>query len=84
MFYMDVNHQMCFQRKSDVPVAQTEHLYHLRLECMGHPEQEGYFKIIALELANRREELLADEEMYWKKDEILSDAEKARIEALDA
>ena len=82
MFYMDANHQMCFQRTSDLPAAQTEHLYHLRLECMGHPEQEGFFKIIALELENRREDLLADEQMYWMKDEILSDAEKARNEAL--
>jgi len=49
---------------------------------MGHPEQEGFFKIIALELENRKAELLADEEMYWMKDEILSDAEKARNEAL--
>ena len=29
MFYMDANHQMCFQRTSDLPQAQTEHLYHL-------------------------------------------------------
>ena len=82
MFYMDANHQMCFQRTSDLPQAQTEHLYHLRLECMGHPEQEGFFKLIALELASRREELLKDEEYYWMKDEILSDAEKARNDAL--
>ena len=82
MFYMDANHQMCFQRTSDLPAAKTEHLYYLRLECMGHPEQEGFYKIIALELASRKEELLAHEEMYWMKDEILSDAEKARNEAL--
>jgi hypothetical protein len=81
MFYMDANNQMCFQHISDLPAAQNEHLYHLRLECMGHP-QEGFFKIIALELENRREEMLADEEMYWIKDEILSDVEKARNEAL--
>ena len=49
---------------------------------MGHPEQEGFYKIIAVELAKRNEELLADEEMYWMKDEILLDAEKARLEAL--
>ena len=82
MFYMDANHQMCFQCTSDLPQAQTEHLYHLRLECMGHPEQEGYFKLIALELASRQQELLEHEEMYWMKDEILSDAEKARNDAL--
>ena len=32
MFYMDANHQMCFQRTTDLPATQTEHLYHLRLE----------------------------------------------------
>ena len=48
----------------------------------GIPSKRDFFKIIALELENRREELLADEEMYWMKDEILSDAEKARNEAL--
>ncbi|KAL4586416.1 hypothetical protein LXL04_011052 [Taraxacum kok-saghyz] len=82
MFYMDANFQMCFQRTSDLPAAPTEHLYHLRLECMGHPEQEGFFKIIAVELESRSQELLDHEEMYWMKDEILSDAEKARLEAL--
>lgn len=82
MFYMDANFQMCFQRTSDLSAAQTEHLYHLRLECMGHPEQEGFYKIISVELEERSAELLAHEEMYWMKDEILSDAEKARLEAL--
>ncbi|KAL4590854.1 hypothetical protein LXL04_003798 [Taraxacum kok-saghyz] len=82
MFYMDANFQMCFQRTSELPAAQTEHLYHLRLECIGHPKQEGFYKIISVELERRTVELLVHEEMYWMKDEILSDAEKARLEAL--
>ena len=69
---------MCFQRTSDLPKAQTEHLYHLRLECMGHKEQEGFHGLIALELETRRQELLQDD-YKWMKDEILDDAEKARI-----
>ena len=82
MFYMDANFQMCFQRTSDLLAAPTVHLYHLRLECMGHPEQEGFLKIIAVELERRKQELLDDEEMYWMKDQILADAERARLEAL--
>ena len=77
MFYMDANHQMCFQRTCDLPQAQTEHLYHLRLECMGHTEQEGFYKLIALELATRRQELLHDD-FKWMKYEIIEDADKAR------
>ena len=50
MFYMDSNHQMCFQRTSDLPKAQTEHLFHLHLECMGHEKQYGFHRLIALEL----------------------------------
>ena len=78
MFYMDANHHMCFQRTTDLRKAQTEHLYHLRLECMSHPEQDGFYGLIALELETRGQELLQDDEFQWMKDEILEDAEKAR------
>ena len=77
MFYMDSNHQMCFQRTSDLQKAQTEHLFHLRLECMGHKEEEGFHGLIALELETHLQELGLDD-FKWIKDEILSDADKAR------
>ena len=72
---------MCFQRTSDLPRAQTENLFHLRLECMGHVEQDGYHGLIALELVTRLEELGLDD-FKWIKPEIIRDAEKAKKFAL--
>ena len=80
IFYMDSNHQMCFQRTSDLLRAQTEHLFHLRLECMGHVEQDGYHVLIALELVTRLEELGLDG-FKWIKPEIINDAERAKKSA---
>ena len=74
---MDADHQMCFQRTSDLPKAPTEHVYHLRLECMGHEEQEGFQGLIAVEIESRPQELLHDD-FKWMKDEIMDDADKAR------
>ncbi|KAL4573531.1 hypothetical protein LXL04_020341 [Taraxacum kok-saghyz] len=78
MFYMDSNHQICFHRASNLPRAQIKHLFHLRLECMGHVEQDGFHGMIALKLETRLKELGLDD-FKWLKDEILSDVDKENL-----
>ena len=78
---MHGNHQMCFQRTSDLPRAQTEHLFHLRLECMAHQLQDGYHGLIALELVSHLKELGLDD-FKWIKPEIINVADKAKKFAL--
>ena len=43
---------------------------------MGHAEQDGFHRMIALELETRRQELLQDDEFQWMKDEILENVDK--------
>ncbi|CAI9286777.1 unnamed protein product [Lactuca saligna] len=62
IFYLDSQNQMCFQRTDDLPSAPTEHLFHLRLEGLGHYELErGYCELISLELSRRLDELKLDQ-----------------------
>nr|KAJ0202042.1 hypothetical protein LSAT_V11C600336070 [Lactuca sativa] len=64
MFYLDKNRRMCFQRTTEIPKAPTTHLVGLRQMCMSHQELSGEFYIlIAMELLNRRQELL--DSPYW-------------------
>nr|KAJ0196696.1 hypothetical protein LSAT_V11C700362690 [Lactuca sativa] len=59
MFYLDKNRKMCFQRTAEIPKAPTTHLVGLRKMCMSHQDLSGEFHIlIAMELLNRRQELL--------------------------
>nr|KAJ0198041.1 hypothetical protein LSAT_V11C700384070 [Lactuca sativa] len=64
MFYLDKNRKMCFQRTAEIPRAPTTHLVGLRQMCMSHQDLSGEFHIlIAMELLNRRQELL--DSPYW-------------------
>ncbi|KAL7602544.1 hypothetical protein Lser_V15G21881 [Lactuca serriola] len=64
MFYLDKNKRMCFQRTTEIPKAPTTHLVGLRQMCMSHQDLSGEFHIlIAMELLNRRQELL--DSPYW-------------------
>nr|KAJ0221449.1 hypothetical protein LSAT_V11C200050790 [Lactuca sativa] len=64
MFYLDKNMRMCFQRTFEIPKAPTTHLVGLRQMCMSHQDLSGEFHIlIAMELLNRRQELL--DSPYW-------------------
>nr|KAJ0188405.1 hypothetical protein LSAT_V11C900488240 [Lactuca sativa] len=64
MFYLDKNRRMCFQRTTEIPKAPTTHLVGLRKMCMSHQDLSGEFHIlIAMELLNRRQELL--DSPYW-------------------
>nr|KAJ0224146.1 hypothetical protein LSAT_V11C200097460 [Lactuca sativa] len=64
MFYLDKNRKMCFQRTAEIPKAPTTHLVGLRQMCMSHQDLSGEFHIlIAMELLNRRQELL--DSPYW-------------------
>nr|KAJ0208712.1 hypothetical protein LSAT_V11C400177180 [Lactuca sativa] len=64
MFYLDKNRKMCFQRTVEIPKAPTTHLIDLRQMCMSHQDLSGEFHIlIAMELLNRRQELL--DNPYW-------------------
>nr|KAJ0194309.1 hypothetical protein LSAT_V11C800413730 [Lactuca sativa] len=64
MFYLDKNKRMCFQRTAEIPKAPTTHLVGLRQMCMSHQDLSGEFHIlIAMELLNRRQELL--DSPYW-------------------
>nr|KAJ0188603.1 hypothetical protein LSAT_V11C900505350 [Lactuca sativa] len=64
MFYLDKNRKMCFQRTVEIPKAPTSHLIGLRQMCMSHQDLSGEFHIlIAMELLNRRQELL--DSPYW-------------------
>nr|KAJ0215092.1 hypothetical protein LSAT_V11C300128740 [Lactuca sativa] len=64
MFYLDKNRRMCFQRTTEIPKAPTTHLLGLRQMCMSHQDLSGEFHIlIAMELLNRRQELL--DSPYW-------------------
>ena len=55
---------MCFQRTTEIPKAPTTHLVGLRQMCMSHQDLSGEFHIlIAMELLNRRQELL--DSPYW-------------------
>nr|KAJ0225075.1 hypothetical protein LSAT_V11C100007640 [Lactuca sativa] len=64
MFYLDKNRRMCFQRTTEIPKAPTTHLVGLRQMCMSHQDLSGEFHIlIAMELLNRRQELL--DSPYW-------------------
>nr|KAJ0217646.1 hypothetical protein LSAT_V11C300129660 [Lactuca sativa] len=64
MFYLDKNRRMCFQRTIEIPKAPTTHLVGLRQMCMSHQDLSGEFHIlIAMELLNRRQELL--DSPYW-------------------
>jgi hypothetical protein len=59
IFYLDKNHRMCFQRTAEIPKAPLDHLVGLRQGCMGHEDLEkSYHILIAIELLNRRTELL--------------------------
>nr|KAJ0211649.1 hypothetical protein LSAT_V11C400176420 [Lactuca sativa] len=59
MFYLDKNRRMCFQRTAEIPKAPTTHLVGLRQMCVSHQDLSGEFHIlIAMELLNRRQELL--------------------------
>ncbi|CAI9272071.1 unnamed protein product [Lactuca saligna] len=61
------SNQMLFQCTDDLPSALTEHLFHLRLEGLGHYEQErGYRVLISLELSRRLDELKLDQ-FRWVK-----------------
>nr|KAJ0188301.1 hypothetical protein LSAT_V11C900504870 [Lactuca sativa] len=65
MFYLDKNRRMCFQRTTEIPKAPTTHLVGLRQMCMSHQDLSGEFHIlIAMELLNRRQELL--DSPYWR------------------
>lgn len=64
MFYLDKNRKMCFQRTVEIPRDPTTHLVGLRQMCMSHHDLSGEFHIlIAMELLNRRQELL--DSPYW-------------------
>nr|KAJ0211621.1 hypothetical protein LSAT_V11C400205910 [Lactuca sativa] len=64
MYYLDKNRRMCFQRTTEIPKAPTTHLVDLRQMCMSHQDLSGEFHIlIAMELLNRRQELL--DSPYW-------------------
>nr|KAJ0220569.1 hypothetical protein LSAT_V11C200055920 [Lactuca sativa] len=64
MFYLDKNRRMCFQRTTEIPKAPTTHLVGLRQMCMSHQDLSREFHIlIAMELLNRRQELL--DSPYW-------------------
>nr|KAJ0201364.1 hypothetical protein LSAT_V11C600326050 [Lactuca sativa] len=64
MYYLDKNRRMCFQRTTEIPKAPTTHLVCLRQMCMSHQDLSGEFHIlIAMELLNRRPELL--DSPYW-------------------
>nr|KAJ0203668.1 hypothetical protein LSAT_V11C500230750 [Lactuca sativa] len=64
MFYLDKNRKMCFQRTTEIPKAPTTHLVGLSQMCMSHQDLSGEFHIlIAMELLNRRQELL--DSPYW-------------------
>ena len=67
MFYMDGGNQMCFQRAAELSKAPTEHLFELRLECMGHIDlQKGFHLMISMELYKRKDELKIDKFQYVK------------------
>lgn len=58
IFYIDESQHMCFQCSIDLAKAPTEHLVHLRIECMGHIELEKNLHfLISLEVNKRRKEL---------------------------
>nr|KAJ0214697.1 hypothetical protein LSAT_V11C400189010 [Lactuca sativa] len=64
MFYLDKNRRMCFQRTTEIPKAPTTHLVGLRQMCMSHQDlSEEFHILIAMELLNRRQELLHSP--YW-------------------
>nr|KAJ0191839.1 hypothetical protein LSAT_V11C800403280 [Lactuca sativa] len=64
MYYLGKNRRMCFQRITEIPKAPTTHLVGLRQMCMSHQDLSGEFHIlIAMELLNRRQELL--DSPYW-------------------
>jgi hypothetical protein len=64
MFYLDKNRRMCFQRTIEIPKAPLDHLVGLRQACMGHSDLERDFHIlIAMELLNRKDELLNSQ--HW-------------------
>ena len=75
IFYQDAQGNMCFQRTIKIPNSPTEHLFHLRLECMGHKELElGFHALISIALAERTQEL-RHEDYIWIKPEIEEEAE---------
>ena len=75
IFDQDAQGNMCFQRTIEIPNSPTEHLFHLRLECMGHKDLElGFHALISLTLAERRQEL-RQEDYIWIKPEIEEEAE---------
>ena len=76
IFYLDSQNQMCFQRTNDLPSAPTEHLFHLRLEGLGHYEiKRGYHVPIYLDLSRRLDEIKIDQ-FRWVKPKMLNEADK--------
>ena len=67
---------MCFQCTDDIPIAPTDHLFHLHMEGLRHIEFErGYHVLISIELRKRLEKLHIDE-FRWVKPKILKEADK--------
>ena len=67
---------MCFKCTDDLPSAPTEHLFHLRLEGLGHYELEkGYRVLISLEMNRRLDELKLDQ-FRWVKLENFKEVDK--------
>ena len=78
IFYQDAQGNMCFQRTIEIPNSPTQHLYHLRLACMGHKHIGlGFHGLISIALAERLPELRQDE-YIWVKPEIEEEAEVRR------
>lgn len=76
ILYMDESHQMCFQCLDDLAKAPTKHLFHLRLECMGHKElEDNYYFLISLEL-NKRKEDMGIPDYSWIKPKIRDEVDE--------
>ncbi|CAI9296761.1 unnamed protein product [Lactuca saligna] len=76
IFSLDRLNHMCYRRTGDLPSAPTEHLFHLRLQVLGHYVLEkGYCMLISLKLSKRRDEVKLDQ-FRWVKLEILKEDEK--------
>lgn len=72
MFYKDEKGQMCFMRTNEIPIALTNHLFHLRCECTKVKFAESFHYLLSFDLDKRRNELLQDG-YKWIKDEIIEE-----------